>query len=186
MKNLAIITTFLFVLSPKVSAQTFSSLISDVDIQKILSCEIHSIKNNGAHKSSPNKIKSDIVNWKSVVPSKETAVELLKSFSASDEQGNLADISDLFTDTDVDYLQIQIENQLAGKWKIKHFEIKFTENPKKAFYKFSIPLFDKKHETAIIYKEEIYNSIAACATIEIYVKKSNEWEIHKSIILWLV
>ncbi|WP_396212818.1 hypothetical protein [Flavobacterium sp.] len=186
MKNLLIIIFFLLGLSQKVNSQTYSSLISDAEIQKILFCEIDNIKSNFRDKFSSHKIKSEIINWKKIAYNKETAFELLKNIIESDKQDTLKNVSDSFIDSDIEYLQQQFENQVGEKWEIKQTKIKFAKNPHKEFCSLSIPLFDKNHETAIIYKEEIYNSISACATLEVYIKYGNEWKYYKSIILWVV
>lgn len=186
MKNLVIISVIIFGLSQKVNSQKYNSLILDSEIQKILSYEIEEIKSQSQDKFSEKVIKSEIFNWKNVVLGKDKVSELLKIISESDEEENLRSISDLFSESDIEYLQLQLENQIGKNWKIKQPDIKFNEEPNKSFCKFSIPLFDKTYETAIIYKEEIYNSISACGAIRIYLKKDNDWIFYKSIILWLV
>ena len=75
----------------------------------------------------------------------------------------------------VNYLQHEDKERLE-KGKIK-------ENPKNKYYLYSIPLFDQKHEKALIIKDYSCGSLCGKTTIEIYIKTENSWKFYKSVFL---
>jgi hypothetical protein len=52
--------------------------------------------------------------------------------------------------------------------------------------RFTIPLFNETHTKAIIYEEEVYNPIAACGLIKVFVFEHDKWMEYKSFGIWLM
>lgn len=179
MKTLIFYLIFSIVFGQFIYGQTYSSLISDIEIYNFLNMLV----NDGKDEREP------IIKRKHVSPriSKWYSVNLIKSDPKTDFENyinyifsdKLAD--SIFTTADKDYLVKQFHSIKDSVWHKPFCWTKF----KKDYYKpgrtrlnlFSIPLFsiDKKH--VIVYYEFYCGNLCSWGGYLIYKRKSkNKWE----------
>ncbi len=113
--------------------------------------------------------------------------QLLQDIETQDKKKDfkLKKISDLFDKNDIEFMQKQFDNELARSWYFKTDKGKLIENPKKDFYSYTKPIFNKTKSFAIIYKEFYCGSVCAYGTIVILKKNGNNWSINRTIRLWI-
>lgn len=187
MKKTLLYIILLFVFALNANSQTYSNIIKDKEIENLLLWDIdNTVKYSEDQKLWKKKIKETIIPWNEALIQHMSGnppydfgyqmTELIKKFKKTNE---------LFSELDFEYMKMQFDNELTKDWKLKCKKGKLIENPKNNYYSYSIPLFDKTHSKAIIYKEFFCGSVCAYGTVEIYVKSENEWKLFESVFLWM-
>jgi hypothetical protein len=183
-----LICLFLILLQPACTSQTYSKIIPNLLIEEIMDCEIHQIYSTSLEDDpfKLGKIDKVIVQWHELVHLNVDSLHLIKDIIPRETEDTLKSIPELFSEKDFKYMALQISQELGGQWKLNSSKIKFVNNCKVGCARFTIPLFNETHTKAIIYEEEVYNPIAACGLIKVYVLEHNKWMEYKSIGIWLM
>ena len=184
--HLFVIIGLIVRLSPFPS-NTYSRLISDQDIEAILSSELHEMVNIGSNESElPDKVDLDIVFWNKIENLEINALVKVEDVVGYETVDTLMGMPALFSESDCNYMVSQVEQQIGKRWHLEQNQVKFIYNKKGNCSHFSIPLFNEKHDRAIIYEEEVYSKISSCGIIKIYMKDGKKWKVYKSMLIWLI
>lgn len=193
MKNRFIIILILL-LTVQGYSQTYSGIVSDGIINELLISEIDNRpKRNEDQKLWKKRIHSKPISWTQAI------IKLISSspydfnfqkteLISRDKQYNheLKKITELFTESDFEYMEILFNSELNNDWIFNVKKGKIKTRVKRNYYTYSIPLFDQKHEKAIIYFEfRGCGSVCGVGKILVYVKNNNKWNFYKSIPLWI-
>ena len=183
-----LICLFLILIQPACTSQTYSKIIPNLLIEEIMDCEIHQIYSTSLEDDpfKLGKIDKVIVQWHELVHLNVDSLHLIKDIIPRETEDTLKSIPELFSEKDFKYMALQIRQELGGQWKLNSSKLKFVNNCKVGCARFTIPLFNETHTKAIIYEEEVYNPIAACGLIKVYVLEHNKWMEYKSIGIWLM
>lgn len=178
----------------KVHSQTYSGIISDSIIHVLLLTEIdNQPKNPEDQKLWKKRIVASPISWKQAIiklmSSPPYDFEFQKTELINRDKlynRNLKKISELFTESDFEYMNTQFNSEQKNNWTFKATKGRIKNFPKRNFYSYSTPLFDKEHKKAIIYAEfDGCGSVCGDAKILVYLKNENTWELYKSIPLWI-
>ena len=193
MKNILILL-FLIFSTYKLHSQTYSGIVSDTLIESVLMAEI---ENQPKHSDDRNfwkkRIYSVPISWKQAI------IKLISKppydFSFQKEElinrdsrynPNLKKITELFDNDDFEYIKKQFYSELKNNWSFETRKSTLKEHPTKNYYTYSIPLFDRKKEKAIIYTEFLgCGSTCGEGQILVYLKKNNKWNLYKKINTWI-
>lgn len=199
MRHALYLVIFLGLTSQMIS-QTYSGTISDSLIENFVIWEIdHSSKHPDESKLWNRKIAKKIIPWEEALISLLGSAGFPNSFENQYQQllsqdkswtlryGNdLKYISELLSESDIKFLKLQFDsNGKDAQWTFKTSKFNIKNNPRKNFYSYTIPLFNKSHNIAILYKEFFCGSACAEGRILIYVLENNHWRLYKDIPCWI-
>ena len=92
--------------------------------------------------------------------------------------------SDL-TASDLKFMQEQYESIKDVKWTFKHKNLKLKQQYRKNYFKYSIPIFNKKRTLAIMWRYQYCGSLCAYSELHIYEWKNEKWIIKELIDGWI-
>ncbi len=194
MKRQLIPILTLFLICHTSYSQTHSQVVDDEIIHELI---IHEIDNSPKNRSDKifgkKRINSRQILWSEAIISilSENSIDTFEfQFEALVQRdrnikSEFKKIDELFDSEDITYLREQFENEIVNSWNFKAKKVTIKKNPRNNFYSYSIPLFDKEFQTAIIYKEFYCGSLCAYGTVEVYQKNNGKWKHYKSISLWI-
>jgi len=182
-------------------SQTYSAIVSDSIIENFIVWEIDNTdKYYYDQKLWKKRIEERIIHWEEAlidhilsqayIPNSfENQFEIMimqdKNYSRNSNKV-LKSIPELFDKKDVEYLKMQFENtQRNIVWEFNSKKSNLKKKPKNKYYTYSIPLFNKSHTIAILYKVFYCGSLCASGDLNIYVKESGKWKLYKSIGCWM-
>jgi len=183
----------LVILTFKTYSQTYSGIVSDSLINELLISEIDNRpKSSDDQKLWKKRIAANPISWNQamikLISSPPYNFEFQKTeLIIRDRRYNreLKKITELFTQSDFEYMERQFNSEQKSKWNFKAKKGRIKNFPKRNFYSYSIPLFDKEHKKAIIYGEfGGCGGVCGGASMFVYLKKGNTWELYKTIPLW--
>ena len=178
MKHFFITLLYLFCINPAY-AQVFSSTISDAEIESVI---LSALQVESGKREGKIKVERSIVDWKEILNVNIDSFQNMNDGVDPDAGG----IQELFTEADYDYFRLQIKQQKRFDWTLPGKSIKIVGDCSHECYRYALPLFNVSRNVAIIYKEEIYSSMAGCGIISAYTFNNNQWELSKSILVWLM
>jgi len=190
-KKITILLIILF--NIKVYTQTYSNIVSDSLINKLLILDI----------DNRPKIYDDQRIWKKRINDKpipwSEAMILIISPETSDfnfqkkalirkdkrQSNKLKKLTEIFSKTDFDFMEKQFNSERKNKWNFKTKKGRLKRNPKRKFYSYTVPLFNENLTKAILYSE-FGGGCKYCdeARVLIYIKKRETWKLYKTISLW--
>ena len=183
----------LILLTIKVYSQTYSTILPDSLINELLISEIDNrSKIYDDQKLWKKRINANPISWTEamiLILSPETADFMFQKTALikRDERylPKLKKLTELLSKSDFDYMEKQFNSEQKNKWNFKAKKGRLKNNPKRKFYSYSIPLFNKEHTIAILYSEFGGGcKYCAGARMLVYFKTGNTWKLYKSIPLW--
>lgn len=176
----------------QLNGQTYNTIISDSVINNLMKHEIATrAKSYSDSKIWKKKIKSTPIPWS------EAIVELIsaeyndfitqKKFIIERDKRyfpELKKLTEILSKSDFDYMESQFNSELNNKWNFKTKKGRLRDNPRRKYYSYTIPLFNKEHSVALLYSEFGGCSYCGGARMLVYIKNNNTWKLYKSIPLW--
>ena len=190
-KEIQLILLLLFTVN--LYSQTYNNIVSDSIVNELLIFEIdNSPKTYDDQKWWEKRINSIPIPWSEVMISiyspeiadfefqKKVLIERDKQYNQE-----LKNLTELFSESDFNYMKKQFNSENKIKWNFKIKKGRIKNNPKRKYYTYSIPLFNKKNTKEILYSE-FGGGCSHCggANMLIYFKNDNNWKLYKSIPLW--
>lgn len=194
MKKLCIYILTIFFVCDISFSQTYSEIVDDEIIHELIIFEINnSPKNRSDRVIGKKRVNSKRILWSnamiSIIDYKPPVAfenQIEKLFKRDNRYNpELTKLMDLLSNADINYMKEQFENETEEQWNFKAKKGRISDNPRNKFYTYSVPLFNKEHTIAIIYKEFYCGNLCAAGTVEVYIKKNDKWEHYKSIGLWV-
>ena len=188
------IESLLIKLNPDKYSSNNKNRISKNDIVEVIKWEIDNADKNPDDKGIWKKsINSKPIKWKNATISilkyepYSDVEQLLKDIDKQDrtKKNELKNLSKLFDKNEIEFIQKQFNNELARSWYFKTKKGTLKDNPKKNYYSYSKPIFNRTKTLAIVYKEFHCGSLCAYGSIIILEKQDNKWSIYRTIRLWV-
>ncbi len=178
------IILFFSVIISKSFGQTYSNLISDKEIEELILLDIKiSEKYEEEPKFGRKKVSNEIISLDLVIKTLEfTFIDFGFDFREEQKQFGY-----LFQKESFEYYKEQAKNQIKNSWNLKSNEAKakFKNEFSNNYYNYSIPLFNKEKDIAIIYKTLFCGDLCGHGAIEIYKKSDDKWIYQTTISLWI-
>lgn len=176
------ILLFFLIIISKSFGQTYSNLFSDKEIEEII---LYDIKVSEKYEEEPKlgkkKISSEIISLDKVIQTLEfTFIDF--GFDLREEQKQF---EYLFQKESFEYYKAQAKNQIKNNWNLKSNAAKFKNKFSNNYYNYSIPLFNKEKDIAIIYKTLFCGDLCGHGAIEIYKQFDDKWIYQATIGLWI-
>lgn len=197
--KIAIYITLSFITMFKSYSQTYSNKILDSEIETFLKWEItDAIEQNQYKRSKKIKLNAQLIPWQEALIGMLGSANVPNTFENQVNQiiqlenqylkrfDSLPKFKAIFDIDDITYLKSQFENShQKAAWKFDFSNVRMKKRPHNNFYSYTIPLFNKAHTIAILYKEFYCGSLCASGTVKIYKKENGVWKLYKSIGCWV-
>ena len=169
----------------ELSSQTYSSIISDKNINDFIENEIKmksSYPKRFYHLSKRiycKPIHWGNADWDMSYICSDTIKFEYKFLSIKDS------LRKYFNEIDLGYFKEQYYKQIISNWTMKSKYVRFLKKPKIDYYEFTIPFFTKDLKTAIFYEYYYCGPVCAYSAIWIYNWDGNKWIRSKYLDGWI-
>ena len=181
--KIILILISLFISSEKILGQSYNTIVSDEQINGFMIQVLTNPENNENAFSSSNKkvyykpIHIGKANWSISEKSYNNydfEIRFKKLFHREDLNKN-----------DLTYMKEQYESIKTTKWNFDNKNLILKKKYKKNYFKYSIPIFNKDKNLAIMWRYKYCGSLCAFSEVHIYELKNGRWKIKELIEGWM-
>ncbi|QNF34213.1 hypothetical protein HUW51_16340 [Adhaeribacter swui] len=177
MKNLILTQLLLLITCLSTFGQTYSSIIDDIEITAFIHNQAKGKYNQKINNwkleevYQPDSVLKKLGSWKTLTPSEK------RNYSFNYGEAPL--LADFLTRADFEFIKEQISGLKVKEWQtVKEFQkTKNSEHNKDEYYIYSVPLFSKDRNYALMKTELYCGNLCGWSCVELFKKIENgQWE----------